>query len=124
MEVSLTSSSSDRGSADDLRVAVPRSLSSSTFVLVMFSFSAQRWFVVARSPRMAALDGLGLVLEPITSQPCRVIAVECDPDDIEAIEAAALKVEPPSSNAEMREHFAPFAPWGRRKGDRSELVED
>lgn len=112
MEVSLSSSPSDRGSADDLRVAVPRSLTLSCFALAMFVFREQRWFVIARSPRRVQLDGLALVLFPLTDQPCSVVEIACDPDDVDGVEAFVAKLEPPVLNAEMRAHFAPFTKWG------------
>lgn len=114
----MSGSSGDRGSADDLRAALPRVLSVSTFVLLMFSFRDQRWFVVARSIRRVQLDGLALVLFPLTDQPCSVVEVVCDPDDIEAIEAFAADFAAPDANAQMREHFAPFTDWGARRPNR------
>lgn len=109
----MTSYPSDRGSADDLRVAVPRSLTLSCFALAMFVFREQRWFVIARSPRRVQLDGLALVLFPLTDQPCSVVEVACDPDDIDAVEAFVAKLAVPALNSEMRAHFAPFTKWGQ-----------
>lgn len=95
--------------SDDLRAALPRSLSLRTYVLLMFSYPAQRWFVVLRSDRRKELlDGLALNLSSIASQPCCVIEVACDPDDIEAVEAAALKRADPRENAQMSGHFDHF----------------
>lgn len=95
--------------SDDLRAALPRSISLRTYVLLMFSYPAQRWFVVLRSDRRKELlDGLALNLPAIAQQPCCVIEVPCDPDDIEAIERAALKQPDPRENAELSAHFDHF----------------
>lgn len=110
----MSGSSGDRGSADDLRAALPRSLSLSTFVLVTFVFQLQRWACVARSDRRVQLDGLALVLAPLTYQPFVVVEVDCHPDDVEAIEAFAAKLAPPPENAELRAHYAPYSDWGAR----------
>jgi hypothetical protein len=110
----MSGSSGDRGSADDLRAALPRSFSLSTFVLLTFVFQLQRWACVARSTRRVQLDGLALVLAPLTYQPFVVVEVDCDPDDVEAIEAFAAKLAAPAVNAELREHFAPFSDFGSR----------
>lgn len=88
--------------SDDLRAAVPRSVRLATYLLLMFSFPAQRWFVVLRADRRKEfLEDVGRNLYAITEQPCRVISLSCDPDDIEAVEAAALREEQPDENAEM-----------------------
>lgn len=92
--------------SDDLRAAVPRFVSVATYVLLMFSFPAQRWFVVVRSDRRKEfLEDVGRNLHAITQQPCRVISLSCDPDDIDAIERAALRERAPVENAQMSAHF-------------------
>lgn len=108
----MSGSSGDRGSADDLRAALPRNLTVTTFALLIFVYPMQRWAVVARATRRVQLDGLALVLAPLTTQPCTVVEIDCDPDDVEAIEAFAGAVDAPRENAEMRDHFAPYVLWG------------
>lgn len=82
------SSGFDRGSADDLRSALPGGLGGPTFVLVTLVYKDRCWATVARSLNRGRLLGLAEVLPPLVSQPFEVIEVACDPEDIEAIELA------------------------------------
>lgn len=82
-----------RGSSDDLRSAVKRfKVGGPTFVLFLWVSREFRWFPVARSPIRAKVAALAAALAPLVSEPCSVVRVECDPDDVEAIEAEADRV--------------------------------
>lgn len=102
-------SSSDRparGSGDDLRgsfTLLRGGLDGPTFVLCLFVYATPAWVAVARSAHRAKLDALADLLAPLVMQPFQVIEVACDPDNVEAVEAAVAKLA--LVDDEMVDHF-------------------
>ncbi len=83
-----------RGSGDDLRSSFQHllrgGLGGPTFVLAVFVYAPAGWVAVARSLHRAKLDALAQQLRPVAHASFRVIEVDCDPEDVEAVEAAVL----------------------------------
>lgn len=95
-----------RVTTDTLRVPVRADLVGPTYVLAMFSIRGE-WAAVARSTVPGRLDVLGEVLTSISGTACKVLKVESDPEDIDAI-CAAVAAIPHSEVGPAYDHVEPY----------------
>jgi hypothetical protein len=95
-----------RTTSDAIRVPLRPDLLGPTYVLAVFSIRGE-WAVLARSTVSARLDVLGEVLTSVTGTACKVLKVDCDPEDIDAI-CAAVSELPLSDVGASFDHLEPF----------------